>query len=72
MVYDLTYREQEIVYLISMGFSSKEIAQKLFISKETVRSHRKNIFIKMDARNVAGLVRRAFENKILEIQHNAH
>ncbi|MBT8233861.1 MAG: response regulator transcription factor [Saprospiraceae bacterium] len=67
MVYDLTYREQEIVYLISMGFSSKEIAQKLFISKETVRSHRKNIFIKMDARNVAGLVRRAFENKILEI-----
>ncbi len=46
---DLSDRELEILYFVAMGASNKEIAQKLFISSNTVKVHIRNIFAKIGA-----------------------
>lgn len=53
----LSNREQEIITLISEGYTSKEIGDKLFISPRTVDTHRKNLMAKLQVKNTAGLVR---------------
>lgn len=53
----LTKRELEIVNMIKEGYSSKEIAEKLFISKRTVEVHRYNIFRKLDVNNITSLIK---------------
>ena len=55
----LTKRELEILRLISSEFTNVEIAEKLFISDNTVFTHRKNLLSKLGARNTAGLIRSA-------------
>ena len=52
---ELTMKEIEIVKLIAQGMSSKEIADKLFISHRTVETHRHNILKKLDMSNAAQL-----------------
>jgi len=52
----LTVREIEIIGLIMRGLTNNEIAEKLFISYETVKSHRKNILEKTGAKNTAALI----------------
>ncbi len=54
----LSSREIEILQLLKEGYSNKEIAQKLFLSELTVKTHRKNIMAKMDAKNIADLLRK--------------
>lgn len=54
----LSSREIEILQLLKDGYSNKEIAQKLFLSELTVKTHRKNIMSKMGARNIADLLRK--------------
>jgi DNA-binding NarL/FixJ family response regulator len=58
----LTNREKEILEYISKEFTNKEIASKLFISHRTVDTHRRNLLIKLDVRNTAGLVRYYYSN----------
>jgi DNA-binding CsgD family transcriptional regulator len=53
---------------MSIGLSSQELAEKLFVSCETIRTHRRNLMLKMDARNVAHLIRLAYESNILRIE----
>ena len=65
---DLSTREREILSLISLEFTAKEIAKKLYISPHTVDTHRKNLQVKMDVKNTAGMVRRGFEMGILKFQ----
>ena len=55
----LTKREHEILQLITQAFSNKEIAQKLFISDQTVSVHRKNIMRKLGVSNTVSLVKAA-------------
>lgn len=55
----LTQREKEIIQLIAEENTTDEIAKKLFISKTTIETHRKNIFFKLQVTNVAGLVKKA-------------
>jgi len=62
-----TKREKEILDLIAHELTTKEIARQLFISSETVQTHRKNLLIKLKAKNTAGLVRRAFETRLLVV-----
>ncbi len=62
---NITAREREVLYLISYQYSSKEIANKLFVSYETIITHRKNIMRKLQVKNVAGLVRTGFETGLL-------
>ncbi|HLP11554.1 MAG TPA: response regulator transcription factor [Flavobacteriales bacterium] len=62
----LTDREIEILSLISQGFSNKEIGDKLFISHRTVDTHRTNLMKKLDVSNIAGLIKKSYELKIIE------
>ena len=54
----LSKREKEVLRLIFDGCTNKEIASKLFISFETVKSHRKHILTKTGSKNTAALVAR--------------
>jgi len=58
---NLTERELQVLKLLSEEFSTKEIAKNLNLSNSTIESHRRNLLIKMQVRNVAGLIRRSFE-----------
>jgi DNA-binding NarL/FixJ family response regulator len=58
----LTPREKDVLYLIAEGYSTKEISEKLFISINTIETHRKNMLFKTGLRNVAHLIKWAFEN----------
>jgi DNA-binding NarL/FixJ family response regulator len=61
----LTQREIEIVRLIEKELGNKEIAEQLFISERTVETHRKNIFRKTQTNSVIGLVKYAYEHKLI-------
>ncbi len=63
----LTQREIEILKLAVVGFSNKEIADKLFISTKTVDSHKNNIMQKLKLKNTAEMVLYAVKNKIIEV-----
>lgn len=52
---ELTGREKEILRLIALGYTNKNIADKLFISAHTVISHRKNITEKLGIKSIPGL-----------------
>lgn len=65
---ELTGREKEIIKLICMQYSTKEIADKLFINHRTVEGHRNNLMLKTQSRNIAGLVVFALQNEILTLQ----
>jgi len=54
----LSRREKEVLQLVFEGMTNKEIAGKLFISFETVKSHRKNILSKTESKNTASLIRK--------------
>lgn len=68
MLNEISTREKQILKLIASEYSTREIADRLYLSPHTVISHRRNLLQKMRARNTAGLVRRAFEERILSIQ----
>lgn len=55
----LTDREKEIIQLIANEYTTDEIAEKLFTSKSTIETHRKNIFYKLQVKNIAGLIKKA-------------
>ena len=61
----LTNREIEIVRLIEKENSNKKIADLLFISERTVETHRKNIFRKTGTQSIVGLLKYAYEHKII-------
>ena len=62
----LTRREKEILQLIVEEFTNQEIADKLFISPHTVDNHRVSLLSKMQAKNTAGLVRKALEQGLVK------
>jgi DNA-binding NarL/FixJ family response regulator len=57
----LTNREREVLRLITLGKTSKEVADRLTLSVETVRSYRKSLMRKLGVRNIASLIHVAFE-----------
>ncbi|MFG2721408.1 response regulator [Streptomyces sp. NPDC048416] len=56
---DITPREREVLALIGQGLPNRAIAQQLFISEATVKTHINNLFAKADIRDRADAVRRA-------------
>jgi DNA-binding NarL/FixJ family response regulator len=54
----VTRREHEVLQFIADGLTNQEIADKMFISPLTVDSHRKNLLLKLDAKNTAALVKK--------------
>lgn len=63
----ISKREEQVLHLIADENTASEIAGILYISMATVNTHRKNLCIKLNARNTAGLIRRAFEQGILQL-----
>jgi len=61
----LTSRETQVLYYISLGYTSYEIGRILFISFHTVATHQKNMMQKLGARNKAHLVRLGMENDMI-------
>jgi len=61
----LTKREKEILLLITEGLTNIQIGEKLFISIDTVESHRKNLYSKLGVKNTAMLMRYAIENDLM-------
>lgn len=61
----LTPREKEVLALVADELTNHEIAEKLFVSPTTVISHRKRLLQKFNARNTAGLIKRAMEQNFI-------
>ncbi|QEC76177.1 response regulator transcription factor [Mucilaginibacter ginsenosidivorax] len=64
--YKLTKREIELIQLLKNGLTTKEIAGKLFLSSLTIETHRKNIFRKLEVKNITELIVFALSNRIVE------
>lgn len=68
----LTSREIEVLKLISHGFSDKEIAEILHLSKRTVNGYRDSLLLKFGARNSPQLIRIAIEKNSLQLDEKVH
>ena len=64
---ELTSREKEVLELLSIGYNSKEIGERIFISSNTVEYHRKQLLHKTDSRNVAELIGKAYRFKLIDL-----
>ncbi|MDR1337155.1 MAG: LuxR C-terminal-related transcriptional regulator [Tannerella sp.] len=62
---ELSAREREVLQLIVAGLMNKEIADKLYISLNTVLTHRKNITSKLGIKTVPGLTFYAITNGLI-------
>jgi two-component system, NarL family, response regulator LiaR len=61
----ISKREYEVLELMAQGLSNQEIADKLFVSLNTIKTHSSNLFMKLDARRRTQAVRRAKELGLL-------
>jgi DNA-binding NarL/FixJ family response regulator len=64
----LSTREQEIIVCIVKGMTNKEIANKLFLSSNTIITHRRNITKKLQIHSSAGLTIYAIVNKLVRLE----
>jgi DNA-binding NarL/FixJ family response regulator len=62
----LSEREVEVLRLICKQKTAKEIGEELFITQRTVEGHKNNLFIKTNAKNIAGLVIYAIQNNFIQ------
>lgn len=62
----LTKREKEVVKLVSDGFTSGQIAEKLFVSPRTIDTHRANLMKKLKVKNSVELVNKVREFSLLD------
>ena len=67
-VVPLTKREIEILRYIAHGLTNKRIAEKIYLSVRTVNTHRNNLMQKLDIHDIAGLVRYAIRNGVIELK----
>ena len=58
---ELSKREKEVLNYLSEGFSTPEIAERMFLSTNTIQTYRKRLMEKLEARNVAELVSKGKE-----------
>lgn len=64
----LTARQREILQLIAEGQSTKQMALRLNISVKTVETHRAQLMDRLQIRNIAGLVRYAMRNGLIDME----
>ncbi|UFH57617.1 response regulator transcription factor [Spirosoma sp. KNUC1025] len=62
--FNLTPRELEIIKLICSSLSTSQIADQLFLSEQTVKTHRKNIYFKLGVNKLSELIRFANEQNL--------
>lgn len=61
----ITKREYEVLELIALGLSNQEIADKLFVSTSTIKSHTSSLFMKLDVSRRTQAIQKAKEFRIL-------
>ena len=62
----ISRREKEVLQLIAAEMTTQEIASQLFLSEKTVESHRAALLSKLNARNIAGLIKAAIRWQLLD------
>lgn len=63
----LSERETEVLACIATGMTTQEIGDQLFISKNTVETHRKNLLYKLQAKNTAELINNAYKRRLIQL-----
>jgi len=66
--YGITERELEVIKLIALQKTAKEIGEILFIAPRTVEGHKNNLFTKTGTKNIAGLIIFAAQKKLINIE----
>lgn len=61
----LSPREKEILYLIAMGFTNRQIAQKLYLSEKTVETYKSRLMTKLDLHSRTEIVRYALQRRLI-------
>lgn len=61
----ITQRQRDVLRLVAVGHTNREIAGRLSISVRTVEVHRFNLMRRLNVRNVAQLLRQALSNRLL-------
>ncbi len=62
---DLSKREYEVLQEISLGLSNREIADKLFLSENTIKTHVSNVLVKLNAKRRTQAIKIAKEMRII-------
>lgn len=62
----LTCREIQVLKLIAAGRSNLQVAEALNVSQRTVESHRSRLMMKLDLKGLAGLVRYAIREHLID------
>ena len=63
---NITNRELEVLQLIVTGMTNEVIAEKLGVAKRTIDTHRQNLLLKLRVNNTAGLIRSAYNLKLIK------
>ncbi|MBN2776111.1 MAG: response regulator transcription factor [Bacteroidales bacterium] len=63
----ISRREKDVLKCICMGLTSKEISEKLFISINTVNTHRKSLMLKLNVNKTADLISNALKNEFISL-----
>ena len=58
---NITKRELEVMKLIAKEYTTQQIADELFVSTNTVATHKRNLFVKMDVKNSVGMIKKAVD-----------
>ncbi len=64
----LTTKEREVLYLLALGLSNNEIAQRLFISVHTIKSHLESIYTKLKVHNKVQACVCAIKNNLIKVE----
>ena len=62
----ITNRELDVLKLIAKQYTTQQIADELFVSTNTVATHKRNLFVKMDVTNSVGMIRKAMDWGLLD------
>ena len=62
---EISKRELEVLECMALGLSNQEIADKLFVSLNTVKTHAANLFVKLDARRSTQDIQKAKELRLI-------
>ena len=62
---EISHREYEVLQAISEGLSNKEIAEKLFLSESTIKTHVSNLLVKLNAKRRTQAIQIAKEHQII-------
>lgn len=63
----ITQREREVLKMLSLDHTYKDLADIMYISLDTVKSHRKNLGRKLSVKTTAGLIRKGIELGLIKI-----